>query len=127
MKPAAILKFIVKLLLLEAFVVLVIDALLLGINNESGRRLLLIPVGTLLYFVMTAPISMLIYILLRIDYGYNNKNLLHALHAVLFVAILFAYTSDRSGGDKLLFYIPGAAVIIATGVVIYMESPNTPT
>jgi hypothetical protein len=63
MKPAAIFKFIFKLLLLEAFIILVIDAIVLAFMNEFGQGIVLLPIGTLLYFLMTAPFAMLIYIL----------------------------------------------------------------
>jgi hypothetical protein len=125
MKTTAILKFVLKLLLLEAFIILVIDAVFLAVRGESGQLLLLIPIATLLGFLVTAPIAMLIYILLRIDYGYNNKNLLHAIRALISVAMLFAYTSGHSGTDNFLLYIPGAAAIVAAGVVIFMKSPRS--
>lgn len=124
MKPAAIFKFIFKLFLLEAFVILVIDAIYLVVRNDFDRLVLLLPVATLFSLLFTSPFAMLIYLLLAHGYGFNNKILLHATHALLFVGVSSMFRSGASGDDGLIMYIPSAAVVVAVGVVIYMKSPK---
>jgi hypothetical protein len=124
MKPTDIFKFIFKLLLLEAFIILVLDVVYLIFRNDFDRLVLLLPIGTLLAFLMTSPFAMLIYILLRNEYGYNNKILLHATHVLIFIGVLLVFGSGAKDGDNLMVYIPSVAIIISAGIVIYMKSPK---
>jgi hypothetical protein len=124
MRPSVILKFIFKLLLLEAFIILVIDLIVVAYRGKFDEVVLLVPIGTLLSFLMASPFAMLIYILLRNEYGYNNKILLHPAHVLVFIGVLLGYGSDFERGDRLMLYIPGAAVVIAAGIVIYKKAPR---
>jgi hypothetical protein len=124
MRPSVILKFIFKLLLLEALIILVIDLIVLVYRGKFDQVVLLVPIGTVLSFLMTSPFAMLIYILLRNEYGYNNKILLHVAHILVFIGVLLAYGSDFESSDRLMLYVPGAAVIIAAGIVIYKKAPS---
>ena len=125
MKLAVIIKFVLKLVLLEAFLTLLFDFIYLAASNHVPQMNLLLPIGTLLALVMASPIAMSIYLLLRIDYGYNNKNLLHAVHALIFIVAAFVFASGPMNNEsKVLFLIPCSAVVIASTVVIYRKSPK---
>lgn len=124
MKASAIWKFIFKLLLLEAFIILVLDIIVIAYRGKFDQIVLLVPIGTLLALLVTSPFTLLIYILLRNEYGYNNKILLHVTHVLIFIGVLLVYGSNAEGGDNLMVYIPSAAVILAGCIIIYRKSPT---